>query len=236
MPWTRPREIVLIRHAESLRNQLTGDQFALPDQVAQRQLASLTDVTMPLTSEGWVQARRSSVPLIREIGFPDCVYHSGYQRAMETLEGLLSNVPISDRNRIRIYEKIELSERDPGYTWGMMAAEVEQHFPWYGPYYRSIGRFRARPPGGESIAQLATGRVHSMIGTVIRDRPGEVVWFICHGHVMRALRFNFERIPLAEVEAMVREPIPNVAVTRYVYEEDSERPVRTHLNLVYWPQ
>ena len=44
---------------------------------------------------------------------------------------------------------------------------------------------RARPPGGESIAQVVE-RVHSFIDILIRDRAGERVLVITHGGTLRA--------------------------------------------------
>ncbi len=236
MTWTRPKAIIVIRHGQSLRNLIMGGGFVLPDEAARIRLGDVYDHTVPLTDEGWRQARETGPRLIKTFGMPDCIYHSGYVRAEQTVEGLLEHLQPEERGQIRVYHKIELRERDPGYIWHMTKAEVDCHFPWMQEYHRRVGKFFYRPPGGQSIAELADGRVHSMIGTAIRDRPGEVVWFVCHGHVARALRFNLERITIADTDAMVREPIPNVAVTRYVYEVCSETPVRTHLNTVFWDE
>ncbi|MBI3957114.1 MAG: histidine phosphatase family protein [Candidatus Kerfeldbacteria bacterium] len=234
MPWTRPREIVIIRHGQSLRNLVVGENFVIPDEAARERIAEFYDHTIPLTDEGHRQSESTGPPLIQEFGMPDCVYHSGYVRAEQTVIGLLRHLPVSERERIRVYHKIELRERDPGYTWHMTYQEVEQHFPWLFEHHRRVGKFFYRPPGGQSLAELADGRVHSILGTVARDRPGSSVWFVCHGGVIRALRFNLERTPLADVDDLFSEPIESCAVTRYVYEEGSEVPVRTHLNKVYW--
>lgn len=234
MAWTRPREVVFLRHAESLRNKIMAGDFVLPNEGAREQLGEYYDHTIPLTDDGWRQARASGPPLVAELGLPDCVYHSGYVRPMQTLEGLFEHLDPDERARVRVYEKIDLRERDPGYIWHMTREEVARYFPWLDEYHRRIGKFQYRPPGGESLADLACGRVHGVLGTAFRDRPGQRAWFVCHGHVMRAFRFLMERIPLIDVDAIMREPIPNVAMIRYVYEEGNETPHRTHLNTVYW--
>lgn len=236
MAWTRPREIVIIRHAESLRNQIMAGGYVLPDEAARERLGDYYDHTIPLTERGWQQARASGPLLVAALGLPDCVYHSGYVRPMQTLQGLFEHLTPEQRSRIRIYEKIDLRERDPGYIWHMTRAEAERYFPWLNEYHHRVGKFQYRPPGGESLSDLACNRVHGVLGTIFRDRPGERVWLICHGHVMRALRFLMERIPLTEVDAIMREPIANVGMIRYTYDEESERPHRTHLNQVFWTE
>ena len=36
----------------------------------------------------------------------------------------------------------------------------------------------------------------SLLNSVTRDRPGKIVWFVCHGHVIRAARILMERFTM----------------------------------------
>ena len=234
MNWSRPREIVFIRHGESLRNLIMGDSYNLQDAGARARLEDRYDHDIPLTEQGRQQALTSGPKIIADIGIPDFVYHSGYVRAEQTKDCLLAHLSPEHRARIQVRHSIKLRERDPGYTWHMTQAEIDQHFPWLKEYYRRAGKLFYRPPGGESILDVHDGRLHGLLNSVIRDRPGKIVWFVCHGHVIRAARILMERLTIPQAVAMVLEPVPNVAVTRYVYAPGATGPERTHLTKVYW--
>lgn len=234
MNWARPKEIVFIRHGESLRNVIIEDHHFLPDAAALAQLGDKYDHEMPLTEHGCRQAENSGPRIMADIGRPDFIYHSGYVRAEQTVEKLLAHLPPEQRSSIQIRHSIKLRERDAGYTWHMTQAEVDRYFPWLKEYHRRVGELFYRPPGGESIIDVHDGRLHGLLNSVIRDRPGKIVWFVCHGHVMRAARILMERLSLPQASAMVEEPIPNLAITRYVYSHGTTKPERTHLSQVYW--
>ncbi len=211
-----------------------GDHYNLQNEQALARLENRYDHDIPLTDEGRWQALASGPKIMADIGIPDFVYHSGYVRAEQTKECLLAHLPPDQRAKIQVRHSVKLRERDPGYTWHMTQAEVEQNFPWIREYYRRAGKLFYRPPGGESILDVHDGRLHGLLNSVIRDRPGKVVWFVCHGHVIRAARILMERLTIPQAGAMVLEPVFNVGVTRYVYAQDATGPQRTHLNEVYW--
>ena len=48
-----------------------------------------------------------------------------------------------------------IRERDPGYTYDMTEAEAGSAFPWLAEYWQTFGGFFSRPPGGESLADVA---------------------------------------------------------------------------------
>ncbi len=232
--WNRPKEIVFIRHGESWRNKLRGEHLYLPDKAAAQEAEGMYDPDVPLTEKGREQAEISGPCIVADIGYPDYIYHSGYKRAKQTMEGLLVHLHPEDWKKIQIRESIKLRERDPGYTWYMTKAELDHHFPWLSKYRRRVGELFYRPPGGESILDVYDGRLYGLLNAVIRDRPGKVVWFICHGNVIRAARILMERLTIPKAQRIVNKEVPNVAVTRYVYGPSSLKPKRTHLNRVYW--
>lgn len=236
MTWRRPKKVVFIRHGESLRNVVRGDHFALQSAADLDRLGGRYDHDIPLTELGLHQAEQSGSRIIGELGLPDYVYHSDYVRARQTTDGLLSHLTPETRAQIEVRHNLRIRERDPGYTWHMTEEEIDRFFPWYQEYYRRVGKLFARPVGGESIMDMHDGRLHTFINTIIRDRPGRVIWVVCHGHVKRAARIIMERLTHERAEAMIEEPVPNLAVTAYAYEPCGTGPTRTHLNRVFWPE
>ena len=87
---------------------------------------------------------------------------------------------------------IFIRERDPGFTYDMTEEEAEAAFPWLNEYWHTFGGFMARPPGGESLADVV-GRVHTFLDTLFRDRAGQKVLVVTHGGTIRCLRFALER-------------------------------------------
>ncbi len=233
--WNRPKEIVFIRHGESERQAIKGPHFYLQDPAAVAKLSGKYDHEIALTKKGHRQASQSGPKIFKAIGRPDYIYHSGYVRARETMEGLLNHLRPEQRKKIEIRESIKLRERDPGYTWHMTEGQVNGFFPWHAEYRCRVGPLFYRPPGGESIIDVYNGRLYDLLQSIIRDRPGKVVWLVCHGHVIRAARILMERLSISRAQRMVEMDVPNVSVTRYVYEgPSSTKPTRTHLNKVYW--
>lgn len=236
MTWKRPKLVVFIRHGLSLRNLIRGDHYALQTEEDRARLDGLYDHTVPLVEPGIRQAEISGPRIVAKLGLPDYVYHSDYVRAKQTTDLLLEHLAPEERSKIEVRHNMRLRERDPGYTWHMLESEIDAYFPWYADYYRRAGKLHARPYGGESIMDLHDGRLHTFVGTIIRDRPGKVVWVVCHGHVKRAARIIMERLTREQAEAMIEEPIPNLAVTAYQYDQCGTGPTRILLNEVFWKE
>lgn len=240
MAQPRPQEVVLIRHAESLRNKVMGDAIFLPNDAARDALRDeaqtlLYDQSIPLTANGFEHALNAGPAFIEAFGVPDCIFHSGYVRASMTRQALLMSLPEATRDGIAIFQKLEIRERDVGYIWHMIESEIKIAFPWLTETHARMPKLLFRPPGGESFADLLCGRLHSFMGTLVRDRPGKKIWCICHGNTMRAFQLLMERTPINEIDTVLRAPVPHLAVTRYVYAEGSDEPTRTHLNHVFAP-
>ena len=153
----------------------------------------------------------------------DYLYHSGYQRTLQTAEGLLSAYPLNERERIRVRHNLFLREREVGYTFDMTTDEVDAAFPWLQEYWETFGRFFARPPGGESLADVAQ-RVYMFLGMLFRDRAHQRVLCVCHGGTMRMFRFWLERWTYEEVaDRWDKDTIPNCATLTYRYSAEAGR-------------
>jgi|SRR5665213_1409515 len=112
-----------------------------------------------LTDEGWSQARTVGAKLRETFGAFDVAFHSGYARTADTASGILEAWPEADRERVEMRQHLFLRERDGGYTFNMTSSEAKESFPWLQDYWDTFGPFYSRPPGGESLADVAT-RVH----------------------------------------------------------------------------
>jgi broad specificity phosphatase PhoE len=86
---SRPVRLVLVRHGESLRNVAKKRNRFFLDDEARRPIQGIPDHRIGLTELGWRQARETGVAVRDRFGPFDQVYHSGYQRAVETTAAML---------------------------------------------------------------------------------------------------------------------------------------------------
>jgi broad specificity phosphatase PhoE len=76
----------------------------------------------------------------------------------------------------------------------------------------------ARPPGGESFADVAE-RVHLCLGMLSRERAGQRVLVVTHGGTLRVFGYLLERWTHDEFLARwYAELVPNCAVTTYAFD------------------
>lgn len=167
-----PRLIVLVRHGESERNALKGDQIFYPPTEAGKLLSAVPSENMPLSQKGWAQARTTGRALRERYGVFDHIYHSGMRRVHETTEGILEAYTSAERVRMSLVHNLRIRERDPGYTYGVTADEANAAFPWLQRHFEVVGKFFGRPPGGESVADV-TLRVGPFFKRINTENAGE---------------------------------------------------------------
>ena len=230
----RPSLLVLVRHAESARNVAKkGNTFFLDDE-SRKAVQGVADHHVPITDEGRRQAELTGRSLRNEFGAFDYVYHSGYRRTQETAEHMLGVYTADERDSMQVRHHLFLRERDAGWTYDMTTAEAAASFPWLQGYWDTFGRFFARPPGGESLAQVAE-RVYLFLGMLFRDRAQQRVLVVSHGGTLRVFRYLLERWTHDEfLERWESEPVPNCAVTTYAFDPAAERLMLQVLNRVHW--
>jgi broad specificity phosphatase PhoE len=234
MPADRPACLVLVRHAQSARNVAKkGNVFFLDDE-SRKAVQGIADHHVPITDEGRRQAEVTGQALRAEFGPFDYVYHSGYRRTQETAEHLLAAYTPDEREAMRVRHHLFLRERDAGWTYDMTTAEAAAAFPWLQGYWDTFGRFFARPPGGESFADVAE-RVYLFLGMLFRDRPQQRVLVVSHGGTLRVFRHLLERWTADEfVSRWDSEPVPNCAVTSYTFDPTAGRLALRTLNAAHW--
>lgn len=220
-PTQTPRLLVLARHAESERNAAKRGSVFLPDEAAKDQFQGQPDSATGLTENGIVQARALGVRLRAEYGMFDLALDSGYRRTVDTLAAVLEAWPEVERKQIERRSDFLLRERDAGHAVNMTATEAAGAFPWLQDYWRAHGPFFARPPGGESLADVAV-RVRQFIESHREQFAGRRVLIVGHAGSLRMVRFVLEGWSYEEVERRLREePMENCAVA--AYEDGGER-------------
>lgn len=129
---------------------------------------------------------------------------------------------------------IFVRERDPGFAYDMTTSEAETAFPYLHSYWETFGGFFARPPGGESLADVAN-RAYTFLNMLFRDRAGKKVFVVTHGGTLRCFRFLLERWTYEQALAWPKGQSPkNCGVTAYEYSPANGRLVLACYNATYW--
>jgi 2,3-bisphosphoglycerate-dependent phosphoglycerate mutase len=231
---TRPALLVLIRHGQSERNVAKKHNRFYLDDEARKAVRGVPDHLIPLTDEGRRQATLTGVAIRDAFGTFDYVFHSGYTRTVQTAEHILGAYPPGDRAQVVVRHHLFIRERDTGYAYDMTDAEATVAFPWLQDYWSTFGPFFARPPGGESLAQVCE-RVSAFLQKVARTMAGRRILVVTHGGTLWCFRYVLERWTYEEAERRFRtETNPNCSVTWYRYDDDAKRLRLEEAGRVFW--
>ena len=231
---TRPALLVLVRHGESQRNVAKKDNRFFLDDEARKSVRGVPDHRIPITAEGRRQALATGIAIREHFGSFDYVYHSGYTRTVETTDAILEAYSAGERERIQIRHHLFVRERDAGYAYDMTDVEASAAFPWLQDYWNTSGAFFARPPGGESLAQVCE-RVYAFLQKVTRDLSGRRVLVVTHAGTIWCFRYVLERWTYEEAERRFKTEVnPNCSVTSYRYDDVSKRLRLEEAARVYW--
>lgn len=230
----RPALLVLVRHAESLRNREKGRNTYFPDDESRKSVQGIPDHKIPLTELGVEQALKTGVGLKERFGTFDYVYHSGYERTMQTMNGILNAYMPEEISRMKIRMNHFIRERHAGYAYDMLEHEVDAAFPWLKEYWQTFGGFFATPPGGESLELFSSG-IYLFLNMLFRDRAGEKVLVNTHGGTLRCFRFLLEHWNYDQAEKWPSGQSPkNCGLTVYKYDSAQGRLILQEYNTVYW--
>lgn len=202
--------LTAVRHGESAANaafaeaERTGAVDAVVDG---------PDHAVPLTPLGLRQSallgRRLAALPPGEI--PELVLCSPYERARETLWALGGSFA-----HAATYDE-RLRERDMGTLELLTARAVRERHPGEHACRRRLGELYYRPPGGESLADVAL-RVRSLLAEPL---AGSVL-LVAHDAVVQMLRYVLEGV-------LVPDPVANASVTRWHRQEGRLRLVESAL-------
>lgn len=232
MTVARPALLVLVRHAESARNIAKKGSVYFADAAARQVVRGVPDHLIDLTPDGAKQAQQTGLAIRDRFGAFDQVFTSGYARTEQTAAGILDAWPAAERARMRVKAELFIRERDPGFAYDMTTAEAEAAFPWLNEYWQTFGGFMARPPGGESLADV-TGRVHTFLSDLFRDHAGQKIMVVTHGGTLRCFRFLLEGWSYSQAQRWPDGQSPaNCGVT--TYRDTGEGLELEDYNRVYW--
>ncbi len=212
-----PALLVIVRHAQSLRNALRKASkttvFWKSDE-ERKAIMHIPDHCIPLTKLGNTQAKEAGVVLKNQFGIFDHIYHSGYMRTKETLEGICTAYTEDERANMVIQANGLIREREPGYAYNMTEAEADIAFPYLKEHWAINGSLFARPPGGENLWDIAL-RVQIFLNELEKTAPNGKVLIVTHGNTIHALRMLLEHWSYERMEAELKRNPPNASITFY---------------------
>lgn len=218
-----PKLIVCVRHAESTRNKLKAEgPFFFENETTRNKAIGVPDHLIPITEEGRSHALRNGKLIHEEFGIFDVVIHSGYLRTIQTMDALLDSYTLSEKAKMHIVTSILIREREAGYAFNMIKAEIEAHFPWLQAYWKESGSFFARPVGGESMADVVEKRIIPFVDQINQTYRGKKVLLVLHGRTLAAVRFVLEKWSYVDMEKFLDSRSPkNCARTVYEHDQNS---------------
>jgi broad specificity phosphatase PhoE len=233
----RPSLVVLVRHAESLRNRVKKNNKYLPKDESSAIIRGVPDHRIPITEFGIQQSVITGVKIRERFGVFDVAYKSGYLRTEQTLDGILSAYTDEERAQTKIRVSDFIRERRAGYTYDMTTEEAQAAFPYLDECWERDGPFYAVPPGGESQNDVCRITFH-FVGLLKRQRPGKKVLVVLHGGSKWGVRYNVEGwTPDEYIHRYEHDPRPeNCGVTTYRYSEKTGRLELEDYNVVYWKE
>lgn len=204
-----PRELVLVRHGESVGN--VADTEAR-DADADRLDLSARDADVELSANGEEQARTLGkwIAGLPEDERPDLVLSSPYRRAADTARAALGELG----GDVLLDER--LRERDLGLFDGLTGKGIRSSYPEEAQRRSHVGKFYYQPPSGESWADVVL-RVRSLLADLREAYDGRRVWLFTHQAVIMSFRYaleDLEEARLLEIDRTTR--ISNASVTRYL--------------------
>jgi broad specificity phosphatase PhoE len=176
----------------------------------------------------------TGVAIRQQYGVFDYVVHSGYRRTVQTCDEILNAYPTDERGRMPVRHHLFVRERDAGHAYDMTDAEAQAAFPWLNDYWATFGPFFARPPGGESLADVCE-RVYAFLQKLARTMGGRRVLVVTHGGTIWCFRYVLERWTYEEAERRFNaESNPNCSVTAYRFDVAAGRLALTTNAEVHW--
>lgn len=188
----KPDLLVVVRHGQSATNELYDQGQSLTEESAMSDVLAVPDHKVHLTQEGKRQANVTGPKIKGLYGIFDAVYHSDYKRAEQTLDEILKAYTEDEIAKMKIRSNAKLGERQRGYLYDLAQSQIDKIYPFYEKYAKKFGYFWTRPPGGESHYDVVQ-RIYDFLGEMFRHRPKQKVLIVCHGGIVRGIRYNLER-------------------------------------------
>ncbi len=261
MKW--PREIVMIRHGESVYNEskkireqdpeyqrfkklydegvahefrFSPTMLELAKKLNKKYLISTSDADTPLTPHGKQQAYTTGLALLRISTRPDVIIVSPYLRTVQTWEWITAGWPKPVEAKVLYDERIveqKLGMKELFNDWRFFHV----FYPDQAALYHKQGDYNYCNPQGESKDDVRL-RARLLLHTLTREFSNEVVWLVTHHLTILCIRSLIERWTPEEFTSIDQSQKPrNCSVTRYVCDPNQGKNgklVLTSYNAVYY--
>jgi broad specificity phosphatase PhoE len=204
-------ELVLVRHGESVANQVASAAEATGSETID---VGMRDADVPLSDTGVEQARALGKRLARLPGgdHPEAVWVSPYLRARQTAQIALEHAGL----QLPVLVDERLRDRELGVLDLLTTAGVMARYPEEAARRKWLGKFYHRPPGGESWADVAL-RLRSLLGELDQRAAGRRVMLVAHDAIIVITRYICEQLSEEQVLELTRtSTIRNGSITRLV--------------------
>jgi broad specificity phosphatase PhoE len=216
-----------MRHAESEAN-YHREYLEKTESTATHIQIGTRDVDVPLTARGREQASAAGLHLRAQHTPFDVVYVSPYRRTRDTAQVV---VEAFEARPAQVVEE-RLREREFGLLEGLTRRGVRELHPGEQERRLKVGKYYYRPPGGESYPDVNL-RVHSFLGTLVREHAGQRVLVVTHSVVVLSFRRLLERLDEDKVLDLDRNDEPRNA-SLSVYESFAGETAGSGLRLREW--
>jgi broad specificity phosphatase PhoE len=155
---------------------------------------------------------------------PDLVVCSTYRRAGDTWAGMARAASAPGAALPPVIADERLRDREAGVFELLPPAAVRARAPEEAARRARVGDWAYRPPGGESLSDVAL-RVRDFLYELDRALPGGRVLLVAHDAVVAAVRFVAEGVGAVPPAGLP--PVPNASVSRWTGDG-------TRLRLAQW--
>ena len=175
------------------------------------------DADVPLSPLGHRQAQAlgSWISALASDQLPDVVYSSPYLRARQTAHAALAVMGDAGHPVPQVRLDHRLRDREMGVLELLTPATIRDRFPQEAQERRRVGDLSYRPPGGESLLDVAS-RLRGFLRDLTEADDGNRVVIVAHDATVLMLRSITEDLTGQDIdEVMSCEPVANASLTRW---------------------
>jgi broad specificity phosphatase PhoE len=175
------------------------------------------DADVELSPLGWTQAEALGRWLggLPPASRPEVVLCSPYVRARQTWRCAADTAGDLGLQLPRANVDARLCDRLMGELELLTSSMVAERFPAEAARARDAEAFTYRPPGGESLGDIAV-RLDALMHDLHAEYAGRRVFIVAHDAVVLMLRYVVERLTFDDLATIVQDgPVANASLTRF---------------------
>ena len=223
-----PDNLVLIRHGQTTKN---VEREKIKQEKSKKLVIdiSLRDMDIPLTEEGIKQVESTAEQMKKMPRF-DIILISPYLRCKQTAEIILKKLSYKPA----IIEEERIREKEFGSFDNLTADGIKHFYPREAERKEREKKYYYRAPGGENYPDIAL-RIHSLLGTIVREYSKKNILIISHSIVILMFRKLLERMSEEQVlELDKKDELKNASITHFAYDKNKNKFALKEYNRVYY--